>query len=118
MHDVIELANRRAAALAAQDWDAVAEQLHPAFFYVNANGDRLDRDGYLTFLRDGPLRWTRQTLENIHVCVEGTTAVLAATVVDDVIVAGEANRWEFVTTQTYVNDGGWLYLAGQTAVRA
>jgi hypothetical protein len=29
---------------------------------------------------------------------------------------GAPARWEFVTTQTYLeNDGRWLYLAGHTA---
>ena len=118
MHDVVALADARAAALAAEDWDAVAAQLHPAFLYVNANGHRFDRDAYLAFLRDGPLRWNRQLLEHVSVTSTGTAAVLAANVVDDVLYDGEAVTWRFVTTQTYVDEGGWLYLAGHTALAA
>jgi hypothetical protein len=44
--------------------------------------------------------------------------VLVATVVDDVLFDGQPEIWSFVTTQTYVNDGTWLYLAGHTAIRA
>ena len=115
---ILDLALRRAASLAAQDWDAVAAQLHPAFTYVNANGDRLDRAAYLALLADGPLRWNRQSLEDATVAVAGPVAVLTATVIDDVVYEGRPETWSFVTTQTYVDEAEWLYLAGHTAVRA
>jgi Domain of unknown function (DUF4440) len=114
---VLEVAARRANALAWQDWETVAAQLHPQFLYVNASGDRLDREAYLGFLRDGPVRWVSQTLEDAQVVEAGAIAVLVATVVDDVVYEGEPARWSFLTTQTYVNDGEWRYLAGHTAVR-
>jgi hypothetical protein len=42
-----------------------------------------------------------------------------ATIVDDVLYDGRPARWEFVTTQTYVEeDGKWLYLTGHTALPA
>ena len=115
---ILDLALRRAAALAARDWDSVAAQLHPAFVYVNANGDVLDREAYLGFLADGPLRWNRQSLEDTSVVSARRVAVLAATVTDDVLFEGQPEIWSFVTTQTYVNEGEWLYFAGHTAVRA
>ena len=115
---ILDLAVRRASALAARDWDEVARQLHPAFLYVNANGDLLDRDTYLAFLADGPLRWNSQSVEDTRVVAAGPVAVLAATVVDDVLYDGQPETRTFVTTQTYVNDGEWLYLAGHTAFRA
>ena len=115
---ILDLAVRRASALAARDWDEVAGQLHPAFVYVNANGDLLDRDAYLAFLADGPMRWNRQTLEHPSVVDAGRAALLVATVIDDVLFDGQPATWSFMTTQTYVNDGEWLYLAGHTAVRA
>jgi hypothetical protein len=117
MHDVIDVARRRADAMVREDWDAVAAQLHPRFIYVIANGDRLDRDAYLAFLREGPVRWTSQTLEDVQMVETGGVALLVATVVDDVVFDGEPARWPFVTSQTYVNEGEWLYLAGHTAVR-
>jgi Domain of unknown function (DUF4440) len=116
---VLEVAARRAKALAQQDWETVAAQLHPQFIYVNASGDRLDRDAYLAFLREGPVRWDRQTLEDAEVIATGPVAVLVATVVDDVVWNGEPARWTFLTTQTYVKDGdAWSYLAGHTALPA
>ena len=119
MQSVIDTAVARAHALARQDWDAVAAQLHPHFVYVNANGDRLDRDSYLAFLREGPVRWNRQTLEDVAVIETGSIAVLLATVVDDVVWNGEPAGWTFVTTQTYLNEReAWSYLAGHTALQA
>jgi Domain of unknown function (DUF4440) len=116
---VLEVAARRADALARQDWKTVAAQLHPHFVYVNANGQRLDRDTYLAFLREGPVRWNRQTHESVEIIAAGPVAVLVATVVDDVFWNGEPARWTFVTTQTYVKDGdAWSYLAGHTALPA
>ena len=119
MHPILDLAKRRADALATADWQTVAAQLHPQFIYVNANGDRLDREAYLGFLRDGPVRWNRQALEEMEVIETGPVAVLLATVVDDVVWNGEPARWTFVTTQTYVSDRDmWSYLAGHTAPAA
>jgi hypothetical protein len=116
--DVIATVRRRAEALAQQDWATVAEHLHPRFTYVNAQGMRLDRDEYLAFVRDGPLRWVEQRLEDVSVIVAGSTAVLVATVYDDVLVDGEPHELSWVSTQTYVEEGGrWLYVAGQTGPR-
>jgi Domain of unknown function (DUF4440) len=119
VHPIPSVAERRALALAEGDWAAIEAQLHPEFLYVDANGHRLDRDGYLAFLADGPVRWKAQTLEDVHVVAAGTLAVLAATVHDDILFQGKPARWTFVTTQTYVDtQGSWLYLAGHTALPA
>ena len=119
MNPVLSVAECRARALVERDWDAVAAQLHPAFRYVDANGQRLDRDGYLAFLADGPVRWTAQMLIDPEVTADGPVAVLVATVVDDVVYDGRPAQWEFVTSQTYVEQGGaWHYLAGHTALAA
>ena len=114
--DVLEAAQARADALAGQDWEQLDALLHPRFGYVNAQGIRLSRAAYVEFVRDGPLRWREQRLDGEQVEVAGDTAVLTATVVDDVEVDGERHVLRFVTTQTYVRAGGrWLYLAGHTA---
>ncbi len=119
MHPILAVAEKRNQAIVERDWHAIAAQLHPAFRYVNANGQRLDRDGYLAFLADGPVRWTAQTLIDPEVTAAGSVSVLVATVVDDVVYDGRPARWEFVTSQTYVQQGGaWLYLAGHTALPA
>jgi hypothetical protein len=119
VHPILSLAERRGRALADRGWDAVAAQLHPAFRYVNANGVRLDRDGYLAFLADETVRWTAQILVGAEVAADGPVAVLVATVVDDVLFEGRPARWEFVTSQTYIQPNGeWRYLAGHTALPA
>jgi hypothetical protein len=118
MDSVLELATLRGRALARRDWDTVAAQLHPRLVYVNANGQRLDRDRYLGFLANGP-RWNAQTLEDVELFGNGSVTVLVARVVDDVVHDGLPARWEFVTTQTYVMENdAWLYLAGHTALPA
>jgi hypothetical protein len=119
MDAVLELATLRGSALASRNWETVAAQLHPDFVYVNANGQRLDRDRYLEFLANGPVRWNAQTLEDVRLAGSSSVIVLVARVVDDVVYDGAPARWEFVTTQTYVRgNGAWLYLAGHTALPA
>ena len=117
MEDVLAAARARGAALSAQDWAAFDALLHAQFVYVNAQGIRLARAEYIGFVRDGPLRWREQRLEDAHVVVDEPVAVLTGRVVDDVEVDGEPYELRFVTTQTYVRaDGSWLYLAGHTAL--
>jgi hypothetical protein len=119
MDKVLELATRRGLALADRDRDAVTAQLHPRFVYVDANGRRRDRDDYLAFVTDGPVRWNAQTLEDVQVVGNASVGVLVARVVDDVIYDGKPARWQFTTTQTYVEEhGSWFYLAGHTALPA
>jgi hypothetical protein len=66
-------------------------------------------------VRDGPLRWTEQRLEEVQVVALDSVAVLTATVIDDVRIGEESHRLVFTSTQTYVREGDqWLYLAGQT----
>jgi hypothetical protein len=113
---VLAAAKRRAAALPRQDWPALERELHPEFGYVNAEGMRLGRGEYLAFVKEGPVRWVEQRLENVRVAVVGPTAVLTAEVHDDVEVGDERHQLVFVSSQTYVLENGrWLYLAGQTA---
>jgi hypothetical protein len=108
-------AERRARALANRDWATLESVLHPEFVYVNAQGIRLSREAYLGFVRDGPLRWIEQTLEDVEVVALDSVAVLTATVVDDVRIGEDKHRLVFASTQTYVREGDqWLYLAGQT----
>ena len=85
--------------------------------YVNSQGGRLGREEYLGFLRDGPVRWLEQRLDDVAVVETGPVAVLTATILDEVIVEGQRPRWQWVGTQTYVRSGeDWLYLAGHTAL--
>jgi hypothetical protein len=114
--DVREAAASRTTALAEADWATVEAQLHPDFVYVNAQGIRIERADYLQFLRDGPVRWAGQRLEDVKVVVAGDVGVLAATLHDDVFVDGVRHDLTYVTTQTYLWDGDRVrYLAGHTA---
>ncbi len=114
--DVLAAAARRATALAGQDWAVLEALLHPDFVYTNSQGARLTREQYVEFVRTGPLRWNAQRIEDPRVALVGSTAVVTGTVVDDVVVSGDAHVLRFATTQTYVLvDGAWSYLAGHTA---
>jgi ketosteroid isomerase-like protein len=114
--DVEAALRARGEALPAQDWDAVERLLDDDFVYTNSRGERLMKAAYLEFLRDGPLRWVHQSVEDMLVSEIGDTAVVTGVVVDHVVVDGTEHELHFSTTQTYVRvDGAWLYLAGQTA---
>jgi hypothetical protein len=41
--------------------------------------------------------------------------MVVATVHDEVEIGDERAQWAFATTQVYVREGDWLYLAGHTA---
>jgi hypothetical protein len=113
--ELLTAAESRAAALVDQDPEALAAMLHPDFLYVTASGQRLDRAGYVTFCLDSGIRWQSQHLTGVATRIVGTTGVLAGDVVDDVILEGVPQQWRLTTTQTYVWDQAWLYLAGHTA---
>jgi hypothetical protein len=116
VHEVVDVARERGRALAERDWAAFEAALHPEFVYTNAQGTRIGRAEYVAFVRDGPLRWRDQRLEDVQVAAAGPVAVLTARVVDDVEVDGAPHLLRFVTTQTYMRgEAGWLYLAGHTA---
>jgi hypothetical protein len=116
MTDVMAVIRERADALAAQDWATVEAQLHEHFIYTNSLGERLGPGLYVDFLRDGPLRWSYQSIEDALVAEVGDAAVVTGIVFDHVVVDGEEQELHFATTQTYVNvDGEWKYLAGQTS---
>ena len=106
----------RADALVTKDWAVVEAQLYDDFIYTNSLGERLMKQGYLEFLRTGPLTWTYQSLEDALVLEIDDTAVMTGLVFDHVVVDGEEHELHFATTQTYLRvDGEWRYLAGQTS---
>jgi hypothetical protein len=114
--DVEATIRARSDALVTQDWAVVEAQLHEHFIYTNSLGERLGPGLYLEFLRDGPLRWVYQSIEDMLVAEVGDTAVVTGIVFDHVVVDGEEQELHFATTQAYVRvRGTWLYLAGQTS---
>jgi ketosteroid isomerase-like protein len=111
--EILAAAERRAAALAAGDSDALRALLHPDFGWTSHTGRRFDRDGYIDANVGGPTRWHAQRLTDVAVAVVGDTAVLRCLVEDEVTVADERSTFRMPVTQTWVRTGaGWRCLAG------
>jgi ketosteroid isomerase-like protein len=115
--EVLAAAHRRAQALAAGDPEALRALHHPALRWLTHRGEVLDRDAYVAGNTRSDLVWRSQRLEDPQVAIAGDTAVLTATVVDEVERAGEPQTFRLALLQTWVReDGRWLCLAG-SAVR-
>ena len=111
--DVLAAAERRAAALAARDAEALRALLHPEFRWTTHRGEVLDRAAYVAANTEGDLVWRRQQLEEPEVVLAGDAAIVTAVVVDDVDREGQPLRFRLRVTQTWVRDGGtWVCLAG------
>jgi hypothetical protein len=115
--DVLAAVHRRSAALVTKDIDALRALHHPAFLYVNADGEVLDRDAYLArYVLPDDVRWTSQTVLEPAVAATDAAAVVTF-LAHDVARAGEYELdHTFRTTQTWVwTDDGWRCLAGHTS---
>lgn len=111
--EVREAAIRRAEALASHDADQLRALLHPRFVWTSHAGEVFDRDTYVRNNTSGMLVWKNQQLEDVDVRVSEPTAVLTATVVDEVERDGEPQRFRMPVTQIWLKEGGgWLCLAG------
>jgi ketosteroid isomerase-like protein len=63
-------------------------------------------------------RWLSQTLHDVRVTVAGSTAVLVATVTDEIRTPEGPEVFRMPVTQTWVReDGRWLCLAGHAGPR-
>jgi hypothetical protein len=111
VNEVVAAAQRRALALAAGDVEALRALHHPALRWTTHLGEVLDRDAYLADKGSG---WLAQRLADVHVAMEGDTAVLTAVVTDELV----DGTFRMRLTQTWVRrDGGWVVLAGHAGPR-
>jgi ketosteroid isomerase-like protein len=116
---VAEAASRRAAALAAGDEAALRQLMHPGLRWTNFRGEVLDYETYIAGNIRGGLRWRSQRLEDIAVVVIGGTAVLTATVTDEVSRDGRDQVFQLRLTLTWVRTPqGWRCLAGHASLPA
>ena len=114
--EVLAAAEARARALAAGDAAALRELHHPQLRWTTHRGEVLDRDRYIAGNTSGELVWHAQSLEDAEVDVTGDTAVLTATVVDDVTRDGDRATFRLRLTQTWVRDeNGWRCLSGHAS---
>ena len=116
--EVLAAAERRAAALAAGDSDALRMLLHPDFHWTSHTGEHFDRTGYLAANTGGAVVWHRQRLADAAVQIVGDTAVLRCSVTDDVTTAAGRATFHMPVTQTWVRTPlGWRCLAGHAGPR-
>jgi hypothetical protein len=114
---VLDAIRRRSGALVTKDIPTLLALHHPAFVYVNASGEVLDREEYLDrYVRPDDVRWISQTVRDVRVAEAGGTIVVTF-LVHDVARAGDDELdATFRTTQTWVrSDDGWRCLAGHTS---
>src|SRR4051794_17359385 len=111
--EVLAAAQRRAEALAAGDAEALRALHHPALRWTTHRGAVLGRDAYIAGNTESDLVWRSQRLEEPEIAIVGDTAVLTATVVDEVERGGEPQTFRLRLMQTWVRDAdGWVCLAG------
>ena len=111
-----ELLAARTAALVAGDMDALQGMLADDFVYTNASGVVFDKTAYLAlYVTSGDMHWQSQDLDDIHVRVYGSAAVITCRIHDRASFQGVAFDARFRSTQVFINRAGqWRYVAGQT----
>ncbi len=111
--EVLEAVQRRAAALAQADADVLRELLHRNFRWTSHSGQRFDRRTYIGNNTGGAVVWRQQTMTDVDVVISNDTAVVVATVTDEVNQGGVPRSYRMPMTQTWVRqDRRWRCLAG------
>jgi ketosteroid isomerase-like protein len=114
--EVIDAARRRAAALATRDEQTLRLMLHPDLQWTTYRGEVLGYEEYIEGNIGGGLVWHAQRLEDIRVVVVGDTAVLTASVTDEVQRDGHDQVFILRLTQTWLRTSeGWRCLAGHAS---
>jgi ketosteroid isomerase-like protein len=117
--EVTAAAWHRAAALAAGDETALRLLMHPALQWTTFRGQVLGYEDYIAGNTGEGLRWRAQRLADVKVAVAGDTAVLTATVTDEVTRDGHDRSFRLCLTQTWVRTpAGWRCLAGHASLPA
>ena len=117
--EVTGAALRRAAALADGDEKTLRLLMHPALQWTTFRGEVLGYEDYIAANTGTVLRWRAQRLADVKVTVAGDTAVLTATVTDEVTRDGHDRCFELRLTQTWVRTpGGWRCLSGHASLPA
>jgi Domain of unknown function (DUF4440) len=114
--EVTAAAERRAAALVTRDEAALRHLMHPGLRWTNFRGEVLGYEDYINGNTRGNLRWRSQRLDGVTVVVVGDTAVLTATVTDEVTREGREQSFRLRLTQAWVRTPeGWRCLAGHAS---
>jgi ketosteroid isomerase-like protein len=118
MERVTAAARERADALARHDRQGLLGVLHPNFVWTSHRGEVFDVESYVAANSGPDSWWLSQTLDDVRVTVAGSTAVLVATVTDEIRTPDGREAFRMPVTQTWVReDGRWLCLAGHAGPR-
>jgi ketosteroid isomerase-like protein len=110
-HEVLDLEQRRNAAVAAGDLEQLATTLSDDYVHVWGTGLRTDKAGYLAALRAGPRVHDRK---NLVVRVYGDTAILNGDLLNTISTPGETVRVvDAYVTQVAIrqSNGTWLFVS-------
>jgi len=93
--------------------------MHPALQWTTHKGDVLGYEEYIEGNIRGGLVWRAQHLDDIRVVVVADTAVLTASVTDEVQRDGHDQIFILRLTQTWLRTSdGWRCLAGHASTPA
>ena len=114
--EIISLLQLKASLLVKRDSSKLLEILDPRFVYINARGQRFDREGYVSsFCGPEGIRFHSQSFDDLQIQDFGTFAVVTMNVHDTLEYEGEVHsgilRSLCVFSQT---EAGWRWSAGQT----
>lgn len=114
--EVLQAAQRRAAALVAGDANTLRDLMHPLLQWTNFRGEVLSCEDYIAGNTVGALTWRSQRLDDVRVVAVGDTAVLSALVTDEVSRDGQDLTFTLRLTQTWIRGAaGWQCLSGHAS---
>lgn len=96
--------------------ERLAALLHDEFIYVNANGTRFDKSGYIeTYCTSGRIAFHGQQIAELHVREFPGFAVATLTLHDRFSTGGREVRATYRSLCVFAETNGkWLWVAGQT----
>ena len=105
--------------MAAGDATALRLLMHPDLQWTTFRGEVLGYEEYIAGNTGGNLRWRSQRLEGVTVSGTDSTAILTATVTDEVSRDGRDDIFHLRLTQTWVRTPqGWRCIAGHASLPA
>lgn len=102
---VLEIEQRRRAALVAGDVEQLAALLSDALVHVHASGTVDDKASFLAKVADGRLRFVEVVRESARVCAEGPVAVVNGRITTMLMRPEGAVRSRTIATQFWASEG-------------
>ncbi|MGO4571133.1 nuclear transport factor 2 family protein [Microvirga sp. 2TAF3] len=116
--EIASLLRRKATLLVERSSSELTRIIAPGFVYINARGQRFDREGYVTaFCGPDGIRFHSQHFDDLQVKDFGSFAVATMNVHDALEYRGQVHSGILRSLCVFGRDGhGWLWSAGQTMV--